>query len=146
MAWFPRRCVLVPIDFSESSFDALDTALEMVADPSHVYAVHVMPALNDPAAIWNLMDIDERRALAERKLKERLVADNHPQVVSVVRTGDAGEAITEYAADIHAELIVLPSHQRRGLNRLLMGSVAERVARLAPCPVLILRRTEEPAE
>jgi nucleotide-binding universal stress UspA family protein len=145
MPWFPRRCVLVPIDFSEPSFEALRTALDLVQDPTHVHALHVMPAMNDPAVIWHLIDLDERRDLAQRKLQARLSADGFPQVTCATRTGDPGEAITEYAADLGADLIVLPSHQRRGLNRLLLGSVAERVARLAPCPVLILRRPNKDA-
>jgi nucleotide-binding universal stress UspA family protein len=54
--------------------------------------------------------------------------------------GDPGQQIAAFARDIHADLIVLPSHGRTGLARLMIGSVAERVVRLSHCPVLVLRQ------
>jgi nucleotide-binding universal stress UspA family protein len=56
-----------------------------------------------------------------------------------VRFGDPGREIAAHAEELHAELIVMPSHGRTGLSRLFIGSVAERVVRLAHCPVLILK-------
>ena len=56
-----------------------------------------------------------------------------------VRFGDPGREIAAFAEKLHAELIVMPSHGRTGLSRSLIGSVAERVVRLAHCPVLILK-------
>ena len=53
--------------------------------------------------------------------------------------GDPGHEIVDLASEIGAELIIMPSHGRRGVKRVLLGSVAERVARLAECPVLVLR-------
>ena len=53
--------------------------------------------------------------------------------------GDPGHEITEYAEEIGASLIITPSHGRTGLSRLLIGSVAERVVRLAKCPVMVLK-------
>jgi nucleotide-binding universal stress UspA family protein len=140
MAWYPRKCVLVPVDFSDPSFEAIKTALELVAHPADVHALHVMAPMTDMSGIWSIISLDERRDLAFKKLLERLSSDNLPPISAGVRTGDPGEAIADYATEIKADLIVLPSHGRRGLNRMLMGSVAERVARLSPCPVLILRR------
>jgi nucleotide-binding universal stress UspA family protein len=56
-----------------------------------------------------------------------------------VRFGDAGDAIAQLASDIEADLVVVGTHGHRGLERLLLGSVAENVVRLAPCPVLVVR-------
>ncbi len=56
------------------------------------------------------------------------------------RTGDPGLVITDYATEIGAGLIVIPSHGYHGLKRLVLGSVAERVIRHADCSVLVLRR------
>ncbi|MEZ6094353.1 MAG: universal stress protein [Pirellulaceae bacterium] len=53
--------------------------------------------------------------------------------------GDPGSEITRFAKENDAGLIVISSHGRTGVSRLLLGSVAERVVRLAPCPVLVLR-------
>jgi nucleotide-binding universal stress UspA family protein len=56
-----------------------------------------------------------------------------------VAFGDPGQRITAYAEEVGADVIVMPSHGRTGLKRLLLGSVAERVLRLAHCPVLVLK-------
>jgi nucleotide-binding universal stress UspA family protein len=57
-----------------------------------------------------------------------------------VRIGDPGHEIADCAAEIGADLVVISSHGRKGVKRLLIGSVAERVVRLSHCPVLVLRK------
>jgi nucleotide-binding universal stress UspA family protein len=57
--------------------------------------------------------------------------------------GDPAGEIVRIAADEHAEMIVLGTHGRTGMTRLLMGSVAEAIVRRAPCPVLVYRETAE---
>ena len=64
-------------------------------------------------------------------------------VSTYVREGEPFQAITELARDIHATLIIMGSHGRKGLTRLLMGSVTEHVVGLAPCPVLISHLKEK---
>ena len=61
-------------------------------------------------------------------------------VHTAVLLGEPAHGITDYAQEKGAQLIVVPSHGRTGLTRLLIGSVAERVVRLAHCPVLVLRK------
>src|SRR4029453_17474056 len=63
-------------------------------------------------------------------------------VRTIVRTGLAQEEIVNLATDERAELIIIGTHGRTGLNRLLLGSVTERVIRFAPCPVLTVRKPE----
>jgi len=53
--------------------------------------------------------------------------------------GDPGHQITDYADQVAAKLIIMPSHGRSGILRVLLGSVTDRVVRLAHCPVLVLR-------
>ena len=60
-------------------------------------------------------------------------------VRTIVRTGSAQEEIVNLATDERAELIIIGTHGRTGLNRLLLGSIADRVIRFAPCPVLTVR-------
>ena len=58
---------------------------------------------------------------------------------TIVRTGLAQEEIVNLATDERADLIIIGTHGRTGLNRLLLGSIADRVIRFAPCPVLTVR-------
>jgi nucleotide-binding universal stress UspA family protein len=141
MSWLPKQNVVVPVDFSEQSIKAVDLALGLVEDTSHVHVVHVLPTISyvEPGVVWTAVDDDARRHHAELALKERLSGSQYEKVKLHVMIGDPGQAITELAAELKADLVVLPSHGRTGLRRLLIGSVAERVVRLAHCPVLVLR-------
>jgi nucleotide-binding universal stress UspA family protein len=142
MTHWPKRKVVVPVDFSDESIEAIDQALAIVDDPSHVHIVHVRTDVPFDEFGAPLLQVD-REAQAEHALQalsERLSAPKYAAVARKVLFGDPGHEIAEFAAQTGAELIVLPSHGRRGLTRLLMGSVAERVVRLAHCPVLVLRK------
>jgi nucleotide-binding universal stress UspA family protein len=80
--------------------------------------------------------------LAQRHLAEFLARLGLSAAQGVVRLGDPGLDITEYADEIQSDLIVIPSHGYHGVKRFLLGSVAERVIRHAHCPVLVLRRPD----
>ena len=92
-----------------------------------------------PASVWGVVNKISRIQHVKQAFAQRLTDEKYKGVKIEVLLGDAGHEIVDYAKDIGADLIVLPSHGRTGLKRLLIGSVAERVARLAHCPVLILR-------
>lgn len=141
MAWLPKDKVVVPVDFSDGSFAAVDTALELVADASHLYAIYVLPVLEpaDPGVIWNTVDDGSRARHAELALREKLTGPKWQDLHVKIAFGDPGHEITDYAQELAADLIALPSQGRRGISRLLLGSVAERVVRLAHCPVLVLK-------
>jgi nucleotide-binding universal stress UspA family protein len=141
MSWLPKNRVIVPVDFSENSLSAVDTALQLVAKPEDVTVVHVLQDMSplEPGETWNTIDAQTRIRHAMTALRERLQGDAYARVTFDVLLGDPGHEIADLAEREKAELIVLPSHGRRGLRRLLIGSVAERVVRLAHCPVLVLR-------
>lgn len=141
MPWFPKHKVLVPIDFSEHSFRALDAARDMVESPSQLYVIHVLPEIlvTEPGVIWGEVDDASRTQHVEEALREKTADPRYAGVHIAVRIGDRGQRIVDYAAENGMELIVMPSHGRTGLKHLLIGSVAERVVRLAHCPVLVLR-------
>ncbi len=65
------------------------------------------------------------------------------QCTGEVRTGEPSQQIIAYAEEIDADMIVVASHGRTGLSHILLGSVAERISRYAPCPVLIVRARKE---
>ena len=141
MSWLPKNCVVVPIDFSDLSFDSLAVAIKMVDEPSHLHAVHVLPDLpvTEPGVIWDTIDDAERIDHANDALKQRMTEAGYDNLQTCVRIGDPGHEITQHASDVAAELIVIPSHGRSSLQHLLMGSVTERVVRMAHCPVLVLK-------
>lgn len=141
MAGLSMQKVVVPVDFSELSFEALDQALELVGDAKRIHIVHVLPRMEitDPGVIWETIDDATRRKHAADAVRERLQGAQYRGVEIVVAIGDPGREITDYAQSSGADLIVISSHGRTGVSRLLIGSVAERVVRRAHCPVLVLK-------
>ena len=142
MPWLPKKEVVVPIDFSDDSLLAVDTALALVAGPAQIHVIHVLPLLTvaDPGVVWEPVDDESRRSHAEDALRQRLSDERYRGVKVKVTIGDPGHEIVDYAQELKAELIVMPSHGRTGIRRLLIGSVAERVVRLAHCPVLVMKQ------
>jgi nucleotide-binding universal stress UspA family protein len=141
MPWFPKQRVVVPIDFSDESFAALDVGLQLVEMPNQVSIVHVIQDITplEAGEVWGVVDPMARIENARNALRQRLSAEKYSSVLLEVILGDPAHGIAEFAQQTGAQLIVIPSHGRRGLTRLLMGSTAERVVRLAHCPVLVLR-------
>ena len=141
MSWLKRKSVLIPIDFSDISYQALGPAQEVAEDISALKLIHVLAPLHpaDPAAIWDTLSDDDRkqkvRDFTRDKLSEMGYGDLHIEVV----IGDTTSKIVDYAQEIDADLIVMTSHGRKGVSRFLLGSVAEQVVRLSHCPVLILK-------
>jgi nucleotide-binding universal stress UspA family protein len=134
--------ILVATDFTESAQCALDLAVEMCRKfAADLTLVHCWEApsysygggLYVPVDLITPIEKGASRALEEAltELKKRI-----PGAKSVLRTGSAWEEILVAAAAIQADLIVVGTHGRRGLNRALLGSVAEKVVRMAEMPVL----------
>jgi nucleotide-binding universal stress UspA family protein len=141
MSWLPKKCVVVPFDFWEQSGQALEAAREFVDNGANLHVVHVLSEIiaGEPGIYWETIDNDARRYHAERAFHDSFASSPFNQSHFHVRFGDPGREIAGLAEQLNAELIVMPSHGRSGLTRLLIGSVAERVLRLAHCPVLILK-------
>lgn len=142
MAWLPKKTVVVPVDFSPASASAVETALLLAARHEDVHVLHVV--LPATAMIYGDVlafgELTSRLASASEDLASFLCERGAAGVTQVVREGDPGLMIADYAAEVQADLIVMPSHGYHGVKRLLLGSVAERVLRHANCPVLVLRR------
>jgi nucleotide-binding universal stress UspA family protein len=141
MSWLPKKCVVVPFDFSDESAKSLVASRVFVDSLAHLHVVHVLPAIEvaEPGVIWETIDNETRERHAASAFLERFAKTEFETVDFQVAFGDPGREIAHFAEKIKAELIVMPSHGRTGLTRLLIGSVAERVVRLAHCPVLVLR-------
>ncbi|APZ93108.1 universal stress protein [Fuerstiella marisgermanici] len=145
MSWETTKPVIVPIDFSGMSVDAIKTALRLAADPKSVHVLHVVPVLDQIGAGmvgWALPTDEERNSSVQEHFREFLAEHGFTHLREIILQGQPGEEIAEYAAKVEAGVIVIPSHGYHGVKRLLLGSVAEKVVRLATCPVFILRRDD----
>jgi nucleotide-binding universal stress UspA family protein len=136
--------ILVPIDFATHADEALACSLRLAG--MWGAAVHVLH-VNDPPWARNLAYVPPPRDLTEdfRRCAERKLASDVRQhqgeglnVRTVVLVGDPFDEIMKYSAAIQPDLIVMGTHGREFLGRLLLGSVTEKVLRQAPCPVLTL--------
>lgn len=141
MSGLPKRKIVVPIDFSDDSFAALDTALQIAESPSEIHVIHVLADISvaDPGVVWQTINDENRSQHATAAMREKLHDSKYRDVKVEIAFGDPGHQVVDFAEKLGAELIVMPSHGRSGVKRLLIGSVAERVVRLAHCPVLVMR-------
>ena len=142
MSYFPKRSVVVPVDFSPESLAAVEVGRALVDSPQHLHVVHVLIDITplEAGEVWGVIDPQARVEQVEKILREKLASPQYQGLQMAVLLGEPAHGIANYAQEKHAELIVIPSHGRTGITRLLIGSVAERVVRLAHCPVLVLRK------
>ena len=150
----PKR-ILVPVDFSSDSLDALAYAREFATafDAEMVLLYVVEPIYYATPADMYVVNtnvatlLEEQRRAAEEQFARMVEkqASGGPRLRPMIKTGTASEVIAECARAERADLIILATHGRTGLAHMLMGSVAEKVVRTAPCPVLTVRGKKKPA-
>ena len=140
--------ILVPTDFSDGSKTALAQACEIAA--AFGASLHVMHVVPNPFAGGAYMEMyappgpeyfEQLDQEARARLDECLTAQDKDRYHAVLstRSGVAAEQILErLREEPRIDLVVMATHGRGGVSRLMMGSVAERVVRAAPCPVLTL--------
>jgi len=135
--------VLVPIDFSANADHALDYAIRLAHTlQARLTLLHVI----EPLAIGSVETLPYTYLQdLEAKITD-IMADYHARVTAAglqsdftIVHGVPFHVIIETARTAHADLIIMGTHGRTGLPHVLLGSVAERVVRLAPCPVLVVR-------
>jgi nucleotide-binding universal stress UspA family protein len=141
--------ILCPIDFSDYSRHALDHAVAIARRyDSTITVMHVFSAA--PMAAYApgspgfesivLTRADRDRLLVEMK---RFIETETTQEISIevtIREGNTATEILSHAVDLKADLLVMGTHGRSGFERLLLGSVTEKIIRKASCPVLIVPR------
>jgi nucleotide-binding universal stress UspA family protein len=130
--------ILCPIDLETHSLSALETARKLAEQSeARVCLVHaVTPPL--PGPLEPAPELEKR----VRSRLEQIAAKYFGSKVRCdigIRRGEAGAAILRAVKDVEADLIVMATHGHKGLNRMLLGSVAERVVRESPVPVLTIR-------
>lgn len=144
------RNILVPTDFSRPAQNAFRYALRFGKQfGAEVMLLHVLekaPPIGGLVEVPRQIDyLDERLATAEKNLRALSAgseAGRLPKIGTTVREGIAEHEIVEAARQLDTDLIVIATHGYTGLKHLLLGSTAEQVVRLAPCPVMVVREKE----
>jgi nucleotide-binding universal stress UspA family protein len=144
--------ILVATDFSEPSDAALTYGRALARNfEATLHVVHVVGNLSGvvyggEGYVASLPELQQEIEDAARKQLDDLLVDSDerplPTRRMLITSNAPGLAIVQYAAREHIDLIVTGTHGRGGVAHLLMGSVAERVVRTAPCPVLTVRHPE----
>ncbi|MDA1000148.1 MAG: universal stress protein [bacterium] len=158
MIFHPRK-VLIPLDMSEVSPEVLKAGMEIANKwEAAVVALHVAP---EPEYLLREMsELEKTQRIHETKIKE----DEHQRLEDtlsgmlrkaeagatakaiVVWGGDPASDIVQFAGAGEFDLIVMGTHGRNGVSRMVIGSVAEKVIRTAPCPVFVIREKKPAPE
>ena len=149
--------ILAPIDFSELSMEAMRGAMELAKDVgAEVHLVHVIAPHHTFVPLPLATNAEQSRELvreaamleqAEEELK-RIKKDEFggsKKVVTFAEVGHPLQKLLEYAKRNEIDLILLATHGRTGAEQILIGSVAEKIVRNAPCSVLVFRRRKPAA-
>lgn len=147
----PPKIVMSPIDFSEHSQDALNTAVELSrCFGSEVLLVHVVPAipkLPSAGTIFHEAEYEEElHKDAENRLEEmvREISRRGVRARPIVGTAnDVSMELLRIAEHSNVDLIVIATHGMTGWHKLAFGSVTEKLVRLATSPLMVLRARQE---
>ncbi|MBL7978813.1 MAG: universal stress protein [Bacteroidetes Order II. Incertae sedis bacterium] len=143
--------LLIPIDRTDASYDLVPFARAFALEYGirEIHLVHVLP-LNPPVGslepllqatlpVSDLPVLQEESKTYLDQFAQKVLAGGFEVHQAVLYDWDVANALIRYTEDQQIDLVVMGTHGRKGLNRLLMGSVAEKVVREAPCPVLTVR-------
>lgn len=140
----PFTRILFPTDFSDTARLALDRAVALTEDmDAELYVLHVV----DDSLIST--HVEEERKIILKELREHALKEMHDQLppelmenfdtIGAVQRGAPAKKIAAYAEERHCDLIVMGTHGRTGIERALIGSIADKVIRGASCPVHLVR-------
>lgn len=145
--------ILAPIDFSDFSIEAMRDARDLAKDVgAEVHVVYVVAPQNAFIPLPLATNAEQQRELAREsamlqqaeeelaRIKKVEFSDSTKVTIAALK-GPPVEQLIEYAGKESINLIVLATHGRTGAERFLIGSVAEKLTRLAPCSVLVFRRS-----
>ena len=144
----PFSRILFPSDFSDTSKRALDQAVAFTEDmDAELYVLHVV----DDTLIST--HVEEERKLILKELRKHALDELKNQLpshlldnfatIGTVRRGEPARQIAAYAETKHCDLIIMGTHGRSGIERALIGSVADKVVRRAKCPVYLARPSKK---
>jgi universal stress protein A len=151
--------IAVATDLDEYSVPALTAALDLAeVHGARVSLIHVLEPTPTPPGLeafalegmpvdWVERVTEARLGVADRRLSELISAHRRPPIIiaTVMLRGLMPETLNEHLLKDHVDLLVVSSHGRRGVAHFFLGSVAERLMRTAPCPVLVVKPPAPPA-
>lgn len=142
---YPRlRRILVPLDFSGKSRQALGFAVPLAAKfGARLVMLHVLDGKGERDNGKATLPADSpKRTAAHKRLRETALHYAEPELIeqTIVRTGRPAQEILAAARLLDADLLSITTPGQGGLNRLIKGSTAAQLLRLAPCPVLTVRK------
>lgn len=155
----PVRTILTPIDFSDNAGKIVKAAAYVAGTfKAELHLIFVVQNFEDYSGFFvppvNLPNLEEELfASAQQQMEafveeygEMLKTAGVPKVNSKVVSGDVAEEILKYAARKKAQLIIMGTHGYKGLERIMFGSVAEKVVKTACCPVMTINPYREECE
>lgn len=142
---FPYRKVTCPIDFDDSSLEAVETAAQIVRqNDGMLILVHIVPMIIQPAGMPVYVDLYKgQEETARRELTE--IVNTRLSGINCelsVHNGEPAQTILRIARKLEPDLLVMATHGRKGFSHFFLGSVAELVLRGAHCPVLTVRAAQ----
>ena len=148
---FPYNKILCPLDFDDNSAHALHHAAALALSAGgllhllHVVQINPLAAEGAAGGFAGKELYDAQVEAARRRVEEiaQTIVPNVKRVI-LIEIGEPGAIIVEVASRVGADLLVMATHGRRGLKRLVLGSVAERVIRESIVPVLVVRSVSGP--
>jgi len=141
--------VMVPVDFSKESILAAKFGASLAEEyKTKLYVLHVMEPVH-PSLRGYIVDFEQfqQRMIAQAKedlenVIPKAVKDRIP-VEFILEIGHPSYLIVEKAKELGVDVLVIATHGRTGLSHVLLGSVAEKVIRHAPCPVFVIRNPKD---
>lgn len=144
--------ILFPVDLSEP-FEKIVSYVNMMADKlgAEVHLLYVVKGYEYFSDAYfylpvpNNINMEEVVEEAQKSLygfRDKYFPD-HPEATTTVRVGSAAEEILNYIESEHVEMVIMGTHGRKGLEKFIFGSVAERVVKMAHIPVMIINTFEE---
>lgn len=147
----PVTSVLTPIDFSDNAATILKAAAYVAGTfKAELHLVFVVQNFEDYSGFFvppvNLPNLEEELFASAQQQMDSFIAENRQicldagvtTITSKVLAGDVGEEVVKYAAQKDIQLIVMGTHGYKGLERIMFGSVAEKVVKTAACAVLTI--------
>jgi len=138
--------ILCPVDFSEFTEEILAYATELAKKfNAELHVIHVIPNLNYFTPYESFLTPENLVAIEKNITKEvandfdNLLKNIDIPVKKVIKSGVVFVEIIDYIKEQGIDLVVMGTHGRSGIEHILIGSVAEKVVRKAPCPVLTIR-------